>query len=329
MHQVDTHIHEAIKNHKEFEGCDLTALTAITLWSSHYVFKKLNSALREDKDISLWRPYINALLAGLRNLEYSKGTCFRGLTNYRDVSEYKKNAFIRWPAFSAMSKDKSKALKFAKNNGLLFEVEVLSGRDISKLSMYPHEKEVLLMPYSQFEVVDVIEDEVPVVVKLREVCMPRGLKVIFWVDDTPENNFKEILKMEKESLKMEKENLSIVCCRSTDEAFKLLEAYSWLLYLKKADLRIVTDMVRVEGGKKNYFAGLDLVQRLRKEYNYKYQVLIYCADEIQAKQNCVHRGLIDEVYATSSKSKLQKFIQFKKFDGFKTSYISAFTRKTV
>jgi len=165
-----------------------------------------------------------------------------------------------------------------------------------------------MMPYSHFEVVDVIDNPNEfAVVKLREVSVPRSSKVVFWVDDEPQNNFKEIQKMERK-------NLSIVCCQSTTEAFKLLETYEWLLYLNGADLRVITDMVRVEEGNKNYLAGVDLIKGLRQTYNYGHPVLIYCSDEAAAKKNCEDQQLTDKVYVTSKMSKLENFIQFKKID---------------
>jgi len=191
---------------------------------------------------------------------------------------------------------------------MIFEVEVLSGRDISKLSIFPKEEEILLLPYSHFEVIDVIDTpNEPAIIKLREVQVPRGSKVTFWVDDNPQNNFKEIRVLEKEGV-------SIVCCQSTEEAFKLLDTYKWLLYLNNADFRVVTDMVRVENGQYNYYAGLDLIKGLRKTYNYGHQVLIYCNDVAAAQKNCTDQVLTDKVYVAKERSKLKKFIQFQSIE---------------
>ncbi len=80
--------------------------------------------------------------------------------------------------------------------------------------MFPSEQEVILLPYSYLRVVEVRDQEgVPAYfsvyviattivdasryVKLREIHVPRGLKVVFWVDDNPQNNFGYIWELER------------------------------------------------------------------------------------------------------------------------------------
>lgn len=304
MDKATAHVAQQKRSHAELQHCDATGLIAITVWTSNLLFKQINTALRGEGDISAWRPYIGILLVGLRELVYHKGTVFRGLKNFRELSQYPKNKIICWPTISAMSKHRECALKFTDQTGILFEVEVLSGRDVSKLSVFPKEAEVLVMPYSHFEVVDVVDSaDGPAVVKMREVPVPRGKKVAFWVDDNPHNNFQEIRWAEKEGI-------SVVCCQSTEEACRMLNSYSWLLHLNSSDFRVVTDMVRVEGGKTNYHAGIEVTRKLRQDYFFGHRVLIYCKDEEAAKKNCASEGLTDGIYVIKSVDKLKRFLQF-------------------
>ena len=46
--------------------------------------------------------------------------------------------------------------------------------------------------------------------------------------------------------------MSIIFCTSTEMGLKVIERFRWLLLLNNSDLRIVTDMVRLENGKYNY-----------------------------------------------------------------------------
>jgi ubiquitin C len=138
-------------------------------------------------------------------------------------------------------------------------------------------------------------------VKLREIPIPRSLKVVVWVDDEPENNFNWI--REVESL-----GISVVICTSTEEAIFILENYSWLLSIDGSDFRVVTDMVRLEKGKWNYTAGIDLITSMREQFQYHHKILIYCKDTKKASEAV--QGF-KEVYVTAEVKALREFLNYK------------------
>jgi len=102
-----------------------------------------------------------------------------------------KARLITWKTISSLSRSLDVARDFSNNNGIILEVDVVSSRDISRFSVYSTEDGVLLLPYSCLEIVDVIDKPgQPALVQLGEIPIPRGPKVVFWVDDNPENNYK-------------------------------------------------------------------------------------------------------------------------------------------
>jgi len=180
-----------------------------------------------------------------------------------------------------------------------------SGRDIAKLSVIEDEEEILLLPYSCLDVIEVTDlPGQPLYVKLREVHIPRSLKVLFWVDDNPENNLKFMLESERRGV-------SVVCCTTTKNALRVMKDYLWLAYIKEADFRVVTDMVRDEEGDLVLDAGIRLVQSLREDLHYTHPILIYCGDTKKAHGNCVAKGFRDNIFISSLENEVLEFISFK------------------
>ena len=238
----------------DYKNLTLEGIFSIMLWTSNILYKKINNALANDEDINKWSTYLKYFTQGLKDMPFHRGKVYRGLKNYRDLEAYKKGSTITWKTISAMSKSLDIAYKFSDKTGMVFEVDVISSKDISKISVYSKEEEVLLLPYSCFEVIDV-EDiaNQPSLVKLREIPVPRGSRVVFWVDDNPENNYRF-------GRELELAGVSCVFCTSTKDALYIISSYRWLLYFDNADFRIVTDMVRYEDGIPNYTAGIDLLK---------------------------------------------------------------------
>jgi len=124
-----------------------------------------------------------------------------------------------------LSKSSDVAKKFLNNEGTLFIVETITARDISPVSVFPKEQEVLLMPYSALEVVKAEHHKgLPDMIYLREIPVPRGNKVVFWVDDNPENNLGIMHELEKKGI-------SCVACVSTKDAIRVMSNYRWLLHM--------------------------------------------------------------------------------------------------
>lgn len=97
-------------------------------------------------------------------------------------------------------------------------------------------------------------------------------------------------------------------CTSTKDAMLLLKSYSWLMNLEAANFKRVTDMVRKEDGKMNYFAGIDLIKEIRNVYHYSHKIMIYCGDVKKARENCISAvNSLENLYITKSR-KIYRFL---------------------
>merc|ERR1719265_2270219 len=137
----------------------------------------LNSSLRQDDPASLesQRVLINALRKAIKNHQET-GIVWRGVNlNPSETSAYVAGFRFLWPAFTSASRDRSKASAFGSwgsGQKVLFCID-LNGvgttfsRDISDISVYPDEKEVVLYCYSGFEVLSRRQDGDELVINLR------------------------------------------------------------------------------------------------------------------------------------------------------------------
>jgi hypothetical protein len=136
---------------------------------------------------NLSRAYYIGIIAchpNFETLSYS-GIVYRGMmmTN-DDVKHYKKRTRILTKTFSSSTKQRSIALSFTDKNrdggdrlSAICTYELRNPRtalDIEQISEYSYEKEVLILPYSAFKIIDIKqnEDSTPKVeIKLKE-CEP-------------------------------------------------------------------------------------------------------------------------------------------------------------
>ena len=232
------------------------------------------------------------------------GTAYRGVRNYQDLDFYKKKSVISWFQFSGLSKKKSIAEKFSNSAGMIFEIKTYTARDISSISQYTDEEEVVLMHFSYFFVDEVIQKEYePIYVKLIEIPVPRSMKALFWVDDCPENNYDVAYNLELQ-------NISFVPLISTQHAMLIINSFTWLLNFPDSHFRIVTDMVRKEESINNYYAGIDLMEFLFKKYKYSFMIFCFCSNIEKASENCKNRKLKGNFVVSSSQSELLEFLKF-------------------
>ena len=295
----------AVAANKELKKFSVNDALPVTLWTTNILYKQANEALANGGDLSPWSVYLKHLIVGLRRLPYYRGKVYCGFKNYQDLDTYRKGSIVNWRTVSGLSKAEDVARGSSNKEGTVFEVDVVSAKDISQVSFCPKEEEVILLPYSCLEVIDVITKEnEPVFIKLREIPIPRSPKVVFWVDDNPENNYFLAQKLEER-------NISCVFCTNTTDALKVIDNYRWLLYFNKSDFRIVTDMVRKEGETINHTAGIDLLKALYQNYKYAFEVMVYCSDVKKAQENCEQGGLEGPYIITEKADKLIKFVNFK------------------
>ena len=316
-------------NGNEFEinpllSLDDSSMIAIYLWTTDLLYRQVNSALAEENEnnLKIWKVYLNLLDYGLRQIPYSLDVpVYRGFSGVQDLAGYAKGDIICWKRLSAFSKKKEVAINFMFENDAkpraLFEVLSIDGRGIGKLSAHPHEDEVLFLPYSHFKVLDVEimnkDDKFSeyFYIKLQQIQIPRSGKIIVWVDDNPINNLEWIHTLEKKAI-------SVIICKTTNEAINILETYKWILNLNNSDIRIVTDMKRYD----NPIAGIDFIKLLRNKHKFMNNVLIFTGSEHYTRQHCINNKITKNVYVTTYSSILEQFIGYKPIDkrwGFQNS----------
>eukprot|EP00727_Mastigamoeba_balamuthi_P006892 m51a1_g2823 putative ubiquitin family protein (979) ;mRNA; f:185826-189288 len=294
---------------------DAAGMLAVLAWTSNLLYREVNRSLA-DGTHAAWRPFLNALMRGLRQLPYWKGTAYRGIRDFELTAEYAPGSLVMWPMVSGLSQDPQQARSFSNERGVLFEVDALTARDVSPLSFYPDEREVLLLPYSHMRVVSVDRAQSPVVVRLREVPVPRTTRVVFWVDDHPENNLELFRTIETASESDDDGGdcrpVSIVCCATTAEALAMLNTFHWLSCLGQSagtSIRVVSDMERVEeGGVVRPTAGVELVAAMRRDRRFPDPVLFYVSDARKAREALRAAGLDDNVSVTDSERGVLDFV---------------------
>eukprot|EP01106_Pelomyxa_sp_JSP_P007728 TRINITY_DN2249_c0_g1_i27.p1 TRINITY_DN2249_c0_g1~~TRINITY_DN2249_c0_g1_i27.p1 ORF type:complete len:1104 (-),score=184.52 TRINITY_DN2249_c0_g1_i27:92-3403(-) len=108
------------------------------------------------------------LLSALRKLHkvvsssVPSGHFYRGITRKVDTAEYTKGKKVTWPSFSSTTTDMEVTKGFLKDktgqlSGTLFEIQNAWGYDIKPFSLISGEKEILLEPGREFEVVSVVD----------------------------------------------------------------------------------------------------------------------------------------------------------------------------
>ena len=77
-----------------------------------------------------------------------------------------KGQTIVFKDFTSCSKKQDVARGFAGGSGVLFQINTWkNGANISSISVYPTEDEVLLAPYSKFKVTDIkVSKKIPIVI---------------------------------------------------------------------------------------------------------------------------------------------------------------------
>ena len=122
------------------------------------LYYELNKSLRERSAqgrtalLQLWGGFLYYLLSGLAKLIDTAGVVYRGYPDKNMVEEqYKMGRPIQWGAFSSTSPDVAAAKQFTdKHSGVLFKLNLLSGKVIQAYSYFPNEDEVLISPQARF-----------------------------------------------------------------------------------------------------------------------------------------------------------------------------------
>jgi len=124
------------------------------------LYFELNNSLRQRGAearkgmMATWGPFVHYLLRGLNKLPAFKGEVYRGVVGKaRILKEYIKGRPIQWGAFSSCSSKLNTTKSFtSKADGVIFKIDLQSGRTINAYSFYPKEDEVLMPCTSKFVV---------------------------------------------------------------------------------------------------------------------------------------------------------------------------------
>jgi hypothetical protein len=144
---------EYVSKAKENCNCNSTLLTwnesaAIYLYSmSIPFFSRLNGVLRaENRDeLKPWFSFLKLFITALEKLPAIKGTVWRGV-NYDDTLTFIDNDVHIWWSINSCSLALNIVQPFLGEQGTLFAIDTIHGRDISAFSAIQDEQEVILMP---------------------------------------------------------------------------------------------------------------------------------------------------------------------------------------
>ncbi|CAK67125.1 unnamed protein product (macronuclear) [Paramecium tetraurelia] len=288
-----------------YQQIPLPCMIAVRLYTCDLIYRKLNNDLRTS-DYRRWKQYLRYLMEGFRLMKYYKGVAYRGIKDYQNTTLYKKGKIVQWSEVTSVSLNYKIAQHFSNNKGMIFNIQLISGKDISKISIYEGEQELIMYPFSTFVVDEVqIKPNQPHIVTMRELPLPRSHCVLLWVDDNPENNFNYAYEVERQN-----NNISVIFCTSTKDAILIISKYNWMIYLSESQFRVISDMVRIEDGKLNYNAGIELLIHLYQKMKYKNRTIIFCGDQKRAQEECRSRNIQGNFEITNNEHVLKQFLQF-------------------
>eukprot|EP01124_Arcella_intermedia_P010776 TRINITY_DN17306_c0_g1_i1.p1 TRINITY_DN17306_c0_g1~~TRINITY_DN17306_c0_g1_i1.p1 ORF type:complete len:600 (-),score=103.03 TRINITY_DN17306_c0_g1_i1:25-1824(-) len=128
------------------------------------LYTKFNRQIaNRSTNITIWKNYMYYLLEGLMKLPAWKGTVYRGVTPSilaRWKEYHQKNQAVL--IITVMSTNKTqKTLKTFSNDrdGTWMVLEVIDGRDVSRLSFYDEEEEIIVLPNTSFRITSLNKEE--------------------------------------------------------------------------------------------------------------------------------------------------------------------------
>ena len=116
-------------------------------------YPALNQALRAENPQALepWSAYLNLLITSLRKLPSCSTTMWRGVAG-EIGSEFNENTIHTWGSITSCSSQINVAACFAGQKGILFCINAIHGKDITKYSEFQGEREIILMPGTRLQV---------------------------------------------------------------------------------------------------------------------------------------------------------------------------------
>ena len=129
---------------------------AILLYTGNSIYSQLNRALRSAKRgaVKKYFSYLRLFFEAMNHMSQQKKTLWRGIS-VDLFNEYEVGKVVTWWSVSSCTSDQAVARNFMAGCGgacTLLEIECQTAMDVSALSFYSHEKESLLAPGTQLEV---------------------------------------------------------------------------------------------------------------------------------------------------------------------------------
>lgn len=133
-----------MKHNSEFKSQEF--YTPLLMYTCNKFYKQINDCLRsikvigqkvfETKDMFL----IASIVKSMKMLPNYLGVVHRGASNCK-ISKFQKIGDVfYWKQFTSTSQDIQIANKFKSDNGSIFHITSLTGKDISLYSLYQNEK---------------------------------------------------------------------------------------------------------------------------------------------------------------------------------------------
>jgi len=139
-----------------FKPMDKELYGAILLYTGNSIYSALNRALRggNRSQVKKYFKYLRLFLEAMSCMSAKKRTLWRGISVdlYKD---YEPGKVITWWSVSSTTSDEQVARNFMAGCGgacTLLTIECETAMDVSALSFYSHEKESLLAPGTQLEI---------------------------------------------------------------------------------------------------------------------------------------------------------------------------------
>lgn len=130
---------------------------AILLYTSNAIYKDLNKVLRDQNNVAVKKyfEYLRMLFEACNRLPKKEIRLWRGITS--DLSKiYKPGNIVTWWGVSSCTSDQNVAKNFMNGCGgdcTLLIIDSKNATDISEITWYSSEKESILLPSTQFEVI--------------------------------------------------------------------------------------------------------------------------------------------------------------------------------
>lgn len=137
---------------------DLHEAAALHLYTTNYLYRQLNEALRSEnrKKVEEYLKYLRLFFSAAEKLPKSTKMLYRGVS-LDLASQYPQGGVVTWWSVSSCTPELKVAQSFASGSKVstLFRITPKRSIGIRHLSQYAHEEEFIFVPGTQFKVVKV------------------------------------------------------------------------------------------------------------------------------------------------------------------------------